>query len=297
MTTPIASSQLARLHERYPLKRAAITGSGSGVGEALALTLAGLGWTLFLNDVEQGRLAAVSAAATALGGRVFEACFNVADLAAFDSPVTQFLDQHGGIDLVFACAGIGVGGSFLNTLPEHFSEVINVNLLGTIWTGKAFIPSMVQARHGHFVTIASAAAFHGLPHLSGYAATKAGVVQLSETLRSELAPHGVDVTVKMTTFYTSNIADYTRGAPEEVEKARSLVQMAPWNSAEVARALLFAVQARQFYMVAPGQAKFLWRFKRLLPELYLKLMPRLFPKLEAKLLAKARERENAAKLL
>lgn len=294
MTASLPSLELKRLEQRYPLKRAAITGAGSGLGKALALTLASFGWTLFLNDLDDERLTAVAAAATASGGTVFKACFDVADLKAFDEPVATFLELYNGVDLVFTCAGIGVGGNFLNTQPKHFSEVINVNLLGTIWTGKAFIPSMVNAGRGHFVTIASAAAFHGLPHLSGYSATKAGVVQLSETLRSELAPLGVDVTVKMTTFYTSNIAEYTRGAPEEVEKARSLVQMAPWSSAEVANALLLAVQAQRFYMVAPGQAKILWRFKRFLPELYLRLMPKLFPKLEAKLLAKARERFGAS---
>jgi short-subunit dehydrogenase len=211
-------------------------------------------------------------------------------LYLYAQPVSQFLKTHNGVDLVFTCAGIGVGGSFLDTSPEHFREVVDTNLMGTIWTGKAFLPAMVAAERGHFVTIASAAAFHGLPHLSGYAATKAGVVQLSETLRSELAPLGIDVTVKMTTFYTSNIADYTRGPKQEIEKARTLVQIAPWSSPEVADALLLAVQARRFYMVAPAQAKFLWRFKRFMPKFYLWLMPKLFPKLEGKLLAKAAAR-------
>lgn len=286
-------SQLERIHRRYPSKRAAITGAGSGVGAALAKELARHGWTLFLNDIDNDRLRIASEIAQAAGGKVLAAAFDVANLEAYAKPVEDFLIAHGGIDLVFACAGIGVGSSFLATKPEHFREVIDVNLLGTIWTGKAFLPAMVETGRGHFVTIASAAAFHGLPHLSGYAATKAGVVQLSETLRSELAPLGVDVTVKMTTFYTSNIAEFTRGAPEEVEKARSLVQMAPWSSAEVADALLLKVQARRFYMVAPGQAKVLWRFKRFLPEMYLRLMPKLFPKLEAKWLAKAAQRQKA----
>lgn len=285
----LSPSQLQKLHERYPRRRAAITGAGSGVGEALALELARHGWTLFLNDLDTARLATVGEAARLGGATTFEAAFDVADVALFEAPVTRFVDQYGGVDLVFACAGIGVGGSFLETPPENFTEVVEVNLLGTIWTGKAFLPTMAGAGRGHFITVASAAAFHGLPHLSGYAATKAGVVQLSETLRSELKPLGVDVTVKMTTFYTSRIAEFTRGSAEEIEKARSLVQMAPWNSAEVADALLLAVQARKFYMVAPGQAKFLWWFKRLLPERYLRLVPRMFPKLEAKLLAKAAE--------
>lgn len=288
---PIKPSQLHRLHKRYPKKRAAITGAGAGLGEALALELARHGWTLWLNDQDEERLSKVSEDCKALGATIVSAHFDVADFEAFAAQGEAFLGEYGSVDLVFTCAGIGVGGTFISTPIEHLREVVDVNLLGTMWAGKVFVPSMCAQGAGHFITIASAAAYHGLPHLSAYAATKAGVVQLSETLRSELKPHGVDVTTKMTTFYTSSIAEHTRGTEEEREKARSLIQMAPWSAAEVADALLLRIQKRKFYMVAPGQARFLWRFKRLLPERYLRLMPALFPKLEAKLLAKAAERK------
>lgn len=289
---PLKPSDLARLHRRYPLRRAVITGAGSGLGRALALELAQHGWMLLLNDNAPDRLASVAEACRSAGATVTEALFDVADLDAHRRFCGPFLQQHGGIDLVVTSAGIGVGGEFLDTEPAHIREVVDVNLLGTIWAGKLFLPAMVAAGRGHFVTIASAAAYHGLPNIAAYAATKAAVVALSETLRSELKPHGVDVTVKMTTFYTSDIAEFTRGSPADREKARSLVQMAPWNSEAVADALLLHVQSRKFYMVAPAQARFLWRFKRLLPEAYLRLVPALFPRLEAKLLAKATARSG-----
>lgn len=59
--------------------------------------------------------------------------------------------------------------------------------------------------------------------------------------------------MKMTTFYTSDIAEFTRGPAADREKARSLVETAPWSSQEVADELLLHVQMRRFYMVAPGQ--------------------------------------------
>lgn len=291
---PISERKLKRLHSRYPHRRAAITGAGAGLGEALALELARHGWTLWLNDQDAELLAKIAERCKALGATTATSTFDVADLSAFEAGAAAYLDEFGGVDTVFTCAGIGVGGPFLGCAPEHIREVVDVNLLGTMWAGKVFLPSMVAAGKGSFVTIASAAAFHGLPHLSAYAATKAGVVQFSETLRSELKPHGVDVTTKMTTFYTSSIAEHTRGPEVEREKARSLVQMAPWSAEAVADALLLKVQKRQFYMVAPGQARFLWRFKRFLPERYLRLMPALFPRLESKLLAKAEERRAAS---
>ena len=281
---------LRTLHARYPARRAVVTGAGSGVGRAVALLLARHHWTLLLIDNAVDRLEAVAIASCALGATVHSAAFDVADLDAHRPHADAFIAEHAGVDLVFTCAGIGVGGSFLETAPEHFREVIDVNLLGTIWAGKVFLPPMVAAGKGHFVTIASAAAYHGLPRISAYAATKAAVVQLSETLRSELKPAGVDVTVKMTTFYTSDIAEFTRGAAADREKARSLVEMAPWDSEAVADSLLRHVQKRQFYMVEPGQARILWRLKRWAPERYLRLVPALFPILEAKLLAKAAQR-------
>ena len=285
---------LVRLHQRYPLRRAVITGAGSGIGRALAVALAANHWTLLLNDKDEARLGNVIDHCADLGATAYPALFDVADLDAHRPSAEAFLQAYGGVDLVFTCAGIGVGGSFIEAEPDHLREVVDVNLLGTMWAGKIFLPGMAATHSGHFVTIASAAAYHGLPSIAAYAATKAAVVQLSETLRSELRPFGVDVTVKMTTFYTSNIAEFTRGTAAEREKARSLVEMAPWSSEQVAVALLAAVQRRQFYLVAPGQARLLWRFKRFLPELYLRLVPAMFPKLEAKLLAKATVRQAAS---
>jgi NADP-dependent 3-hydroxy acid dehydrogenase YdfG len=286
---------LLALQNRYPNRRAAITGAGSGVGRALALHLSGSGWTLFLNDSDAHALAAITCDCVALGAQVYSECFDVSRMEHFHQPVERFLLAKTGVDLVFACAGIGLGGPFTTACAADLTEVVNVNLLGTMWTAKAFLPTMIDAGKGHFIAVASAAAYHGLPHLAGYAATKAGVVQFAETIRSELAPAGVDVTVKMTTFYTSNIAEFTRGPEAEKEKARSLVEMAPWDSAAVADALLTCVAKRQFYMVAPRQARFLWRFKRAFPEPYLRLVTKLFPKLEAKLLTRARDRAQPSR--
>lgn len=168
--------RLRTLHERYPRRRAVVTGAGSGLGRAIALELARHSWTLLLNDNDADRLGAVVDGCRSAGGRVLPALYDVADLAAHRPSADRFLSEQGGVDLVFACAGIGVGGSFLETEPAHFREVVDVNLMGTIWTGRTFLPAMAAMGRGHFITIASAAAFHGLPRISAYAATKAAVV-------------------------------------------------------------------------------------------------------------------------
>lgn len=292
MTSLDLKKTFDKLHNKYPKKRAAITGAASGLGEALALELAQQGWVLWLNDQNNESLDNVSKKCKELGAKVYSANFDVSHRKAYPIHVDKFLEQEKGVDLVFTCAGIGLAGTFLSCSDEQLEEVINVNLMGTIWTAKAFLPSMKSERNGHFVTIASAAAYHAMPNISGYAASKAGVVQLSETILNELKPFNVDVTTKMTTFYTSSIAEHTRGTESEREKARSLVQMAPWSAKQVAQSLLIQIQKKQFYMVAPSQARFLWRTKRLFPAIYLHMIPTIFSKLETKLLAKSLERNQ-----
>jgi short-subunit dehydrogenase len=283
-------NKLDKLHGRYPERRAVITGAGSGLGKALAIELSKHGWTLFLNDIDNNSLICIEEECNYIQksddinrAQIHSYCFDVSDYELFSKAATDFLNKVNGVDMVFTCAGIGVGGSFLETKKEHIKEVFNKNVLGTIWAGKVFLPSMKLNHKGHFITIASAAAFHALPHLSVYSGSKAAVVQISEALRSELKPFDIDVTTKMTTFYTSNIADQTRGPKKEQEKARKLVSMASWSASQVADELILCVQRKKFYMVAPNQAKILWLFKRLLPEIYLRLMPKINAKIQKKI--------------
>ena len=272
---------LATLAARHPARRAFITGAASGLGRALALRLGGTGWRLGLNDADAAGLAKVAAEA---GGTPALFPFNVADPHAWNAAETGFLDAHGPPDLLFNNAGIGCGGLFLDTPLEHWHEVLEVNLMGVVHGTRAFLPGMVQRGSGHVVNVASAASYHALPKFSAYSASKAAVAALSEALRAELAGTGVDVTLKMTTFYRgAAIGARTRGSDAVRQQAQALVDRAPMDARDAADRLLSLMARRRFYAVYPAQARALWAAKRHAPRSYLRLVPPMFDWLERRL--------------
>lgn len=276
-----AARALAKLAARHPRRRAFITGAASGLGRALALRLHAAGWRLGLSDLDADGLARVSAEA---GGTHASYAFDVSDPAAFDAAAASFLATHGAPDLLFNNAGIGCGGPFLDTPLAHWREVLDVNLMGAVHGTRAFLPAMMRQGSGHVVNVASAAAFHGLPKFSAYSASKAAVAALSEALRAELAGTGVDVTLKMTTFYRgAAIGAHTRGSDAIRRQAQALVDRAPLDAGEAAGRLLAHMARRRFHAVYPAQAQALWAMKRHAPRWYLQLVPPVFDWLERRL--------------
>jgi short-subunit dehydrogenase len=98
------------------------------------------------------------------------------------------------VDAVVANAGIATGGPLLLADATSFDRVIEVNLLGSVRTARAFLPALVASR-GYYLQIASAAAIVPLPMMAAYCASKSGVEAFAHAVRTEVAHHGVDVGV------------------------------------------------------------------------------------------------------
>ncbi len=165
-----------------------ITGAGHGIGAETARRLAARGARVSL--VGLGDLDAV--AADCPGSVTFEA--DVTDRDALDTAVAGTVEAFGGIDTVFACAGIGAPG-FVRTMdPEMFERVIEVNLLGVWRTIRACLPHVIE-RRGYILPVASMAAILPPVGLTAYGAAKSGVENLALGLRVETQAFGVDVGV------------------------------------------------------------------------------------------------------
>ncbi|HKN97544.1 MAG TPA: SDR family NAD(P)-dependent oxidoreductase, partial [Pseudonocardiaceae bacterium] len=157
--------------------------------------------------------------------------------------------EHGVPDVVMANAGIGMSGGFLDTGEDDWRRVIDVNLLGVVHTLRAFASHLVErGRGGHLVVTASAAAFTPWPSLTAYAATKAAVLSLAQSLRTELAPHGIGVTAVCPGLVATNIASTARfvGQDEATERERRAAADAAFRRRNygpdrVAKAVLKAV--------------------------------------------------------
>lgn len=173
------------LNERVIL----VTGGARGIGAATAAKLAERGATVVLADLDAGTLAETAARMTPTPLTVE---LDVTDLAACEAAVERVLDQHGRLDIAWANAGIASGGPVRFTDPAAWRRTIEVNLIGAYYTVRAALPAVI-AQRGYVAVTASLASFAHAPGMSAYCATKAGVEAMSNSLRSEVAHHGVEV--------------------------------------------------------------------------------------------------------
>jgi NAD(P)-dependent dehydrogenase (short-subunit alcohol dehydrogenase family) len=165
-----------------------VTGGARGIGAGGAAELARRGATVVLADVDEKALIDTEASIP----RATSVVLDVTDYAACERAVATTLERHGRLDLVWANAGIGMGGPVELAEPEAWTRVIEVNLVGAYNIVRAALPSVIAAR-GYVAITASVATFAHPPGMSAYAASKAGVEAFANSLRIEVAHQGVDV--------------------------------------------------------------------------------------------------------
>ena len=175
----------------YKGKICVITGAASGIGRALALSLAKSGAQLALSDINSEGL---SETVTMVGGanRVMSDVFDMADakaIAAYSGKVETTLGQA---DYVFNVAGLTRVGNFVDTPLESMEKVMNVNYWGVVRMSKAFIDQLL-ANKGTLVNISSVFGLIGYAGQTHYCASKFAVRGFTETLAQELKETGVSV--------------------------------------------------------------------------------------------------------
>lgn len=259
-----------RLTERYPQKRAFITGAASGLGRALACALAAEGWRIGMADTDGEALPDAAEAVRRRGGRALFVPLDVTDADAFEKAARDFVGQNGGVDLVVNNAGIAAAGRFEDIPPEDWQAVLDVDLTGVANGCRAFIPALKRAGTGHLLNVASAAAYAAGPHMAPYNAAKAGVLALSETLYGELNGFGVHVGVVMPTFFRTRIAETQRSTPAFRKMTETLLKRSDLSAGKVARRVLKAAGKNRIHIILPWQARLLWHFKRLFPAAYVR---------------------------
>lgn len=197
-----------------------ITGAARGVGALLARKLAARGARVALVGLEPAELAKVAGDLGA-DGAAWEA--DVTDGEAMARVAAEITGRYGRVDTVVANAGIATGAPFLDADPVTFDRVIEVNLLGSVATARAFMPALVAAR-GYYLQIASLAALAPAPMMAAYCASKAGVEAFAHSLRAEVGHQGVKVGVG---YLSWTDTDMVRGADQDAV-LRELRAGLPW---------------------------------------------------------------------
>jgi NAD(P)-dependent dehydrogenase (short-subunit alcohol dehydrogenase family) len=241
-------------------KLVVITGAARGLGAELARQLTAQGAHVALLGLEPAVLADVSGSCR--GSAWWEV--DVTDGEALTRVAADVEAWLGPAHVVIANAGIATGGPLLLADATSYDRVIEVNLLGSIRTVRAFLPQVVKT-HGYVLQIASVAALVPGPMMSAYCASKSGAEAFAHSLRGEVAHHGVDVGVA---YLSWTDTDMVRGADERGFADRSklpgvLGRTYPLEPAVVR--LVAGIQARAPHIYAQKWVRTLMYLRAVMP--------------------------------
>ena len=225
-----------------------ITGASSGIGRALAVEWGRRGARVALTARREDELSKTAEAVEQAGGRALAVAADVRDAEALRRAAEQVRGSWGRIDVLVANAGMTstTGGAELRAAEA--ADVITVNVIGVVNSVAAVLPDMLERQSGHLVAISSLAAYRGLPKSATYSASKAAVSTFFESLRLDLRPQNIDVTVIHPGFirtplvegrkrklpYLLEVDDAARRIIRAVER-RARTYAFPWQLATVVR--------------------------------------------------------------
>lgn len=179
---------------RFKDKNVLVTGGGRGIGKRLALGFTQQGARVGLLARSKAELDLAHLEIEHNGGNALRIRADVTDIEQMHAASDRMRVQFGHIDVLICAAGIqGPIGSFLDNPPKAWIDTINVNLIGVANSVRCVLPQMIERRSGKIIVLAGRGSSNSRPNFSAYAASKAGVARLVETLAGELREHNVQI--------------------------------------------------------------------------------------------------------
>jgi len=203
-----------------------LTGASSGIGEALVAPLVQSGARLALTARRQDRLEEIARITRRPDRELLVVPADVTDRDEVGRVVRLIEGQLGGIDLAIFNAGIGRRIRVESFNAADFVEVMRTNLFGVLYGVEAVLPAMLARGSGHLAVVASLAGYLAAPTLAGYGTSKAALIHAFDSLRFDLAPHGIGVTVINPGFVRTSMAASSalwRPGIMDVERAAAII--------------------------------------------------------------------------
>jgi NAD(P)-dependent dehydrogenase (short-subunit alcohol dehydrogenase family) len=255
---------------RFKTKTVVITGAGSGLGRSLAVGYARRGFKIGIVDInDAGAQETLKLVEQAGGqGNVFHA--DVTDPEAVKGMAAHFFSlwKGEGVGLLVNNAGIAVGGAVGDVPLDDWKAIVDVNFWGMLYGCHEFIPRMKAQGGGHIMNIASAAGILSLTNMGPYNVGKAAIISLSETLRVEVAPDNIGITVACPMFFNTRLLDNMKTTTPWIGEVAAISFKNGLSSDTVAERLISAVEKGKLYVIPMLVGKLFWLNKRLTPGLY-----------------------------
>ena len=239
-------------------KVAVVTGAASGIGLGATERFLREGMRVVMADVETGALEREVARLEGRGSNVLGVRCDVRDAASMAELAERTLSHYGGVHVLFNNAGVAPAGPMLETTPEDWRWIVDVNVLGVAYGITTFGPILRDAGEGHIVNTASEAGLVTSSVLGMYSATKHAVVGMSESLYRELEGSPVGVSCLCPNLVQSKIFESERNRDQPPEPtARQAAILAPLREAiralgitpdQVAGDIVDAIREQRFWI-------------------------------------------------
>lgn len=195
---------------------AIVTGAGRGIGRAIAVGLARAGANLIVFSRTSDDVGATAAQIQSEGGQCVALQGDVKSPADVSRIVARAIDEFGQIDILVNNAGIqGPIGPLVNNSFDGWVETVHTYLIGTFTCCKAVLPHMMSRRRGKIINLSGGGAATSRPRFSAYAASKAGVVRLTEALADEVEEFNIQVNAIAPGIVNTRMTDEVLAAGED----------------------------------------------------------------------------------
>ncbi len=268
-------ARVGRPRGRFGDTLVSITGAGSGIGRATAFAFVAGGAEVVVSDIDEAAVKDTAAQIAARRGIAHAYVLDVSDADAVESFAEEVCAAHGVPEIVVNNAGIGQVGRFLDTPPEQFDRVLEVNLGGVVNGCRSFGRRLVErGTGGHIVNVASIAAYTPLQSATAYCTSKAATYMFSDCLRAELDAAGVRLTTMCPGIIDTNFVQSTRinapvGRSGQIDGRRGQLQkmfaLRRYGPDKVAEAIVSAVEEDKPIRPVAPEAYVLYGLSRVLP--------------------------------
>jgi len=267
--------------KRFKGRVAAITGAGSGIGQALARSLASKGCHVAIADVDEDGLAET---ASLINGpaKITAHVVDVANHTEVEQFAADVVESHGRVHMIFNNAGVSVTDTAEHMSYEDFEWLMNINFWGVVYGTKSFLPYLREVDEAHIINTSSIFGTIAVPSQTAYNASKFAVKGYTFALASELAGTHIGVSCVQPGGVKTNIVNASRYVPEDntaptreefIARFEEIAQLTPTQAAEQ---ILRGIRKDRIQILVGRDARLAALVERVLPVRYLRLFDRVW---------------------